>query len=886
MVIAIASLYYCLNLLFPRIWAVSSVRQGKTAPYAYNTRDSYNNRRIEANILDKCNYAFTYSVKTPSQHINIKTYPALYPNVSKEWLTNATSDEITEVNEKKRCLSACTPTFKDTVTNFFDKCSNSGPLLEIKNATLWLEDRVLFDNIDFRVNKGECIGIVGNNGNGKTSLLDAINQRLSGEEPQITTLSTTMDIKFYGEGSYCDNSTSSTYQLMYYLKSRGYSLKGFSSLELPNLLQSPDYIGFLNNENVFKGGKCSNSGVAYMRQNYVTLLEDSVAVKDVIEAANRIHHVRLSIINDIEDSLYELNSVVEASEPYDSYEGVNTQETSQAAAQAYWAKNILNLYNQDSAAVRKKGKSIDIVTNILTDIFNLQDILTSKVSELSGGYRMRLYLMSILLDSPQLLFLDEPTNNLDSGTVKFLSKTLKRLIDTHGLSVVVISHDNAFLNEICNSIIQVPGDGTVIRYSGNFDKFVEQGANVLHTRDVKLQKLQSGLNKLKQQYQETVESTKGSEKQRKILLSQKRKLIEETEEKIEQLVGEEKSAYSDAYEKALLLQTSSINVPKLQHLPLVKHGTCLNQDKPAFSLSGVKLSNNMKEVLLSQISFDIYNGERIVLLGNNGAGKSTLLSLLDYTAQAASIGSDVKSLLTPRCYFQVMNGECKGDRRTIINYFAQNCSDILKSQLTVSSLAMKYADIDLSHIQQLTEYLSMFHLREFMDTNVCSLSFGERSRLILALQFLRDSTFLFLDEPSNHLDTYMQKILPLLLNDVYTDGGIIIATHDLNLLRSLERITGVFYIHELDKLYTFNGDFKEAYMQFKANNNNASHEEMGSFLESCAGKYKRNTMAIAMELNKRLCDRNVQRKEKKAKGSNKGPCVPGTPRVKNAKRYS
>ncbi|GIX63131.1 ABC transporter ATP-binding protein [Babesia caballi] len=671
------------------------------------------------------------------------------------------------------------------------------------------------------------------------------------------------------------------------MRLRGHSLKELALMQFDEITKSDDYSRFLLSENIFTPDKPFNSYVAYMPQNYVSQLDDSTLVEKVISDTNRIYHTRLSIIQDIENHLDYLNEISD---------GRNVSEASipQGENDAFdrpsidWAKRILTIYNDDNQLVRETSRGLENVTTHLIDMFGMRETLPLKVGELSGGFKMRLCLLTQLIHSPQLLFLDEPTNNLDLASVTFLSKILKRLIGTNGLSVLLVSHSPSFLNSICTSIFQVPGDGTLSHHVGDFDNFVQKGSHSLQSRTSRLQHMEANLKKLQQEYKMKVESTKGSQRQRKVLLSQKRQLIEETEEMVNNMKDASKSAYSDVYEKCVLLNDSPTTTPKLLHHPLIKRGTFVFPDRPAFALRDVKLRNEAGEVLVSNLSLNIYNGDRVVILGNNGVGKSTLLTLLNAMAHASKMGiEDVNSVLKPRSYFHVSGGECQGGRNSDVNYFSQNCSDVLKSRLTVEMLAMKFGGLDMSNTQQLTDYLSTFHLHDFMNTNVCDLSFGERSRFILALQFLRDSAFLLLDEPSNHLDIYMQKTLHSLLNNVYTGGGIIVATHDLQLLQNLERVTTVLYIHEFDRLYTFNGDFRDEYIRLKHDTPDLSHEEIGAFLENCRTRYEPRICAPTVDpTSTPQTEEMTRRRLKRLKSFSGSSCKPGKPRIKNAKRYT
>ncbi|ORM42024.1 putative ABC transporter ATP-binding protein YheS [Babesia sp. Xinjiang] len=799
--------------------------------------------------------------------------------------------EITTSEPRKReidrNLALCRPKIDHNIAKTFKPSKECGRVIEVNNLTIWVGSRVLFDNVNFRVHKGECIGIVGNNGNGKSSLLDAVYNRLSGIDTPTTALSASMDIKkWLPELPRTSARQLETYQMLYYMRKRGHSLNDLSHMQLDEIIASGDYSRFLNFESIFTADTSLYSHVAYMRQNYVLKLDDSMLVEKIIKDTHTACRTRISIIQEIEDHLDHLNYIASGT----IAAGIHILEGKDADAikKAEWAKRILTVYNSDSQFVREMSRDLDIKITHLIEMFGMRDMLTLRVGELSGGLKMRLCLLIHLINRPQLLFLDEPTNNLDMESVTFLSTIIKRLIKTTGLSVLLISHNLHFLNTLCSSILHVPGDGTLSLYTGDFDKFVEKGSSLLQGRKSRLQHLEANLKKLQQQYHVQLESTKGSQKQKKVSLSQKRQLIEETEDMVERVRGAQKSSYSDAYERCLLLNTPYANTDQFMHLPLLKRGTFVFPDKPAFTLQNLKLCNKANEALLSNVSLTIHNGDRVLLLGNNGSGKSTLLSLLNAVAHASNTGiEDVNIVLNGQSHFRVESGYCKGKKNTSVNTFSQNCSDLLRSTLSVETLAMNFAGVDASRSEQLTKYLSAFHLQEFMDVNVCDLSFGERSRLLLALQFIRDSAFVFLDEPSNHLDVYMQKKLSHLLNKVYTKGGVVVATHDLQLLQSLERVTTVIYIHERDKVYVFNGEFKDAYHRLKTDKPDVSHDAMGAFLEGCKRSYPRDPFPHATRPNSMPeGEDSKQKRSKSQKHDSRSSYTPRRGKIKNAKRYT
>ncbi|EDO07168.1 ABC transporter ATP-binding protein family protein [Babesia bovis T2Bo] len=797
---------------------------------------------------------------------------------------NEASKLESQISGGERNLALSLPSIEKNIVKHFDTVKESGTILDVKDLTIWIGDRVLFDNIAFRINRGDCIGIVGNNGTGKTSLLDTLYYRLSGIEPPITTLYASMDIKHFLRPDNVDSRLLNTYQRLHYLAVRGHSLKDSIGMPLDRIWTSDDYSTFVTYTSVFTGGVGLNDDVAYMRQNSVSQLDNSKVVEEAINAPNRINHTRRMIIQDIENNLDYLNNYIDGGY-IDSPQVSSDSDSNRSKFE--WVKELLFLYNSQHSFVQETCKNVDIMISNLVDMFGLRAALPLRVGELSGGFKMRLHLLTQLISKPKLLLLDEPTNNLDMPSVLFLSSTLKRLIETIGLSVILISHNPQFLNELCSSIFQAPGDGTLSVYSGGFDDFVHKGSNVMGIKTSRLQNLELTLKKLQQQYNAQLESTKGSQKQKRVLLSQKRRLITETENLVERIRGAKKSSYSDAYEK-LLLSDAQVNPGNLSHLKLVKRGMYVFPDKPAFDLDNVTVLNKEGEVLLSNVSLTIQNGDRILLLGNNGAGKSTLISLLNAISRASNMGvDDINSVVEDNSHFQVEGGHWRGRGNGIVNTFSQNCSDLLNSKLTVGALAMKFGDLDMSDLEQLSKYLASFHLIDFMDVKVSDLSFGERSRLLLALQFLRNSTFLFLDEPTNHLDVYMQATLSTLLNNVYTKGGIIVATHDMELIKNLERVTGVVYIHERDRMYTFNGDFKEAYMKLRSENPHTSHKELGDFLDSCQHSYKRDIQLIPSNAYTNPVETVVKNKAPKGRKSvSKPKNTPGRAKMKNAKRFT
>ena len=346
-------------------------------------------------------------------------------------------------------------------------------------------------------------------------------------------------------------------------------------------------------------------------------------------------------------------------------------------------------------------------------------------SEFSGGWRMRIELAKILLRHPDLLLLDEPTNHLDIESIQWLEDFLK----TSPSAVLLVSHDRAFIDNVCNRTIEITL-GRIYDYNVNYSKFVA----------------------LRQERHE---------QQVRAYMNQQ-KMIADTEEFIER--------FRYKATKAVQVQSRIKQLEKLERLEVDLEDTSrLNLRFPPAPRSGdfpLIVEDLRKDFgehnVFHDVTFTIRRGEKVAFVGKNGEGKTTLVKCimgqLDYLG-TLKIGHNVK-----------------------IGYFAQNQAALLDENLTVFETIDYVAVGDIR--TKIRDILGAFMFGgEASDKKVKVLSGGERSRLAMIRLLLEPCNLLILDEPTNHLDMQSKDVLKAALQDF--NGTVICVSHDRDFLNGL-----------------------------------------------------------------------------------------------------
>lgn len=351
-------------------------------------------------------------------------------------------------------------------------------------------------------------------------------------------------------------------------------------------------------------------------------------------------------------------------------------------------------------------------------------------SEFSGGWRMRIELAKILLQRPDVLLLDEPTNHLDIESIAWLENFL---IKESKASVVLVSHDRAFINNVCSRTLEI-SCGQLIDYKVGYDEFVK----------LRAERREQQLRAYENQQKEIADTKAFIERFR-----YKATKAVQVQSRIKQLEKIVPIKIDEVDNSTLHLR---FNEPtRSGDFPLI----CEEVGK-AYGLHRV----------FSHVNLTIRRGEKVAFVGRNGEGKSTL----------------VKCIMGEIPY----EGKLTVGHNVQIGYYAQNQAQLLDESLTVYDTIDRVATGTVR--LKIRELLGAFMFGgEESDKRVRVLSGGERSRLAMLKLLLEPVNFLILDEPTNHLDMRTKDVLKeALLN---FKGTVIVVSHDRDFLDGLvERV--------------------------------------------------------------------------------------------------
>lgn len=442
--------------------------------------------------------------------------------------------------------------------------------------------------------------------------------------------------------------------------------------------------------------------IAYLPQHLLT--EDNTTVFEETSkafAANQAMQIELE----------ELNSQLETRTDYESDEYMDIITRVSELSEKFYSLEEVNY----DAEVEKVLKGLG---------FTREDF-QRQTSEFSGGWRMRIELAKILLQNPDLILLDEPTNHMDIESIQWLEEFLIN----SAKAVIVISHDRAFVDNITNRTIEVTM-GRIYDYKVPYTQY-------LQLRKERLEQQQKQYN-------------------------DQQKMIADTQEFIERFKG--------TYSKTLQVQSRVKMLEKLEIVEVDEVDTsAINIKFPPAPRSGnypviaEYVSKSYGDHLVfKDASFAIERGQKVAFVGRNGEGKSTL----------------VKAIMGEIDY----EGELKIGHNAQIGYFAQNQASLLDEDITVFDTVDQLAEGDIR--TKIKDILAAFLFRgDDLNKKVKMLSGGEKTRLAMIKLLLQPVNLLILDEPTNHLDLRTKDILKGALKAF--DGTIILISHDRDFLSGL-----------------------------------------------------------------------------------------------------
>ena len=418
-----------------------------------------------------------------------------------------------------------------------------------------------------------------------------------------------------------------------------------------------------------------------------------------------------------------------------------------------------------------------------------------KLSEFSGGQRTKISFLKLLLSKPDILLLDEPTNHLDIVTVEWLEEYLSN----YPKALVVISHDRMFLDKIVNKVYEIEY-ATLTLYKGNYSSYELQKKLNYEKQLADYEFQQKEIKRL----QDIADRFRYKPSKASMAMSKLRK--------IEQMTIIDKPEHADTRNWKFLLKVddySSNNVLSVKDLVI-----------------------GYKNIPLSKVSFNLYKGQKLAIIGENGKGKSTLIKTL------MGIIPKISGKFT---YGYNVNKE----------YFDQQM-EFLNDENTVFDEYLH--SFPTEDPQQIRNILGTFMFSgEDVFKKIKVLSGGEKVRLQLCKILRKSPNLLILDEPTNHLDIFSKEKLETLLTEY--NGTVLFVSHDRYFIN---KVADSLLVFENDEVVYFDGKYDE-YVNQKKSIVITSEKTKDKKISKKESKPK-TTFAIIKKL-----ERDIDKKENKRK---------------------
>jgi len=381
---------------------------------------------------------------------------------------------------------------------------------------------------------------------------------------------------------------------------------------------------------------------------------------------------------------------------------------------------LLESYHHLDESIEGSGywRRADRIREVLEGLGFKPDDAGRPVEELSGGWQMRVALAKVILENPDIMLLDEPTNYLDLEARDWLEDYLR----TFEGGFIVVSHDRSFLDSSVKEVYEL-WNGKLSRYPGSYTAYEKRRGQELETlfkaweaQQEEIEHLEDFIRRFRYQ------ATKAAQVQSRI-------------KQLDKIVP--------------------IIVPEGMKRVHFRFPPAPHSGKIALTLDGVRKSYEQKRVI-DELSITIDAGSKIAFVGRNGAGKSTLMRLI--------AGVDTAH-----------EGTIRLGTGITIGYFSQDVADALDESRTVEEEASSACPTNL--LPGIRSLLGAFLFRgDDVEKPVRVLSGGERSRLALLKMLLHPANVLVLDEPTNHLDLDSKDVLLDALKKF--DGTVLFVSHD------------------------------------------------------------------------------------------------------------
>lgn len=503
-------------------------------------------------------------------------------------------------------------------------------MLEIKGLTHGFGERVLYENVNIRLNKGEKVGLVGLNGTGKTTLINIINGNL-----------------IFDKGSV--------------------------------IWEKRVKVGYLDQQ-----AKVDENltVMEYLKLAFADLLKKEQEYYDILELMS------IAEGKEFDDLLIKSNKLFEYIDSNDIY--------------------------SVEAQIKKVASGLGV------EAFGYN----TKLSNLSGGQRAKCILTKLLLDKPDVLILDEPTNFLDSSHIEWLSKYLKNLDGTF----IIVSHDIAFLDSVTTIIWEI-SNKNITRYNGNYSAYLKQ-----------------------KELQKVVEERTAEKTQEKV-------------EKLEDFIARHRTkTYSARQAQSRIKQLNKIEQVEIQkETPMPKYSFQYSK-LSAHNLIQIKdMSIGYNFPLIEHINLLVKNGEKLRICGFNGLGKTTFIR---------TIMNEIPSLAGTMYKHPALN----------VGYFHQEIKWYDDSLTPIEEIRINYPDFTDKKIRSCLANVGLPTKLQMQPLN--SLSGGEQTKVKLCKFIISPFNLLILDEPTNHLDVKSKEALANAI--INFPGTVIFVSHDEDFSKKFE----------------------------------------------------------------------------------------------------
>ena len=494
-------------------------------------------------------------------------------------------------------------------------------VLTVKNLSHSYGGREIFDNVSFRLLKGEHVALVGANGEGKSTFLSIITGRLT---PDAGSVEWARRVK----------------------------------------------VGYLDQHAALKSGTT-------IRDTLRTAFDDMVtAEKEMLAAYDKMGDATPEEIDALMKDVGEIQDMLEAGSYY----------------------------------------TIDARIEEVAGGLGLRDIgLDRTVDELSGGQRTKVLLTKLLLENPEILILDEPTNYLDAEHIEWL----KNYLTNYENAFILVSHDVPFLNAVTNVIYHVD-NFKLDRYTGSYEKFEEMAALKRRQEAAAYERQQAEIKK----EQDFIQRNKARVATRGMANSRQKRL-----DKMEVLT-------------------------KRAEKPKPHFAFQMDRTPSRFVVEGKRLVLGYDSALTNPVDIRVERGKKIAIRGTNGLGKSTLLKTM-------------LGMLKP------FAGSVELGDFVTIGYFEQE-SAAGNQNTALEEVWQEYPGMTNFEVRAALAACGLTN--EHITTKMLALSGGEAAKVRLCKIMQKKVNLLVLDEPTNHLDVEAKKELKRAIRDY--KGTVLLVSHE------------------------------------------------------------------------------------------------------------